>query len=104
MHSVTLERRDRRLYYYRSVRDGEKVRKVYVGAGEIARISHEGDILRRTERDAQREKQRAELECLQALAAPVEELSEAAEILSRAHLIASGFHTHKGEYRRARST
>jgi len=100
---VALERRDGNLYYYRSIRDGEKVRKVYVGAGEIARISHEGDILRRTGRETQREKQRAELERLDALAAPVEELSEAAEILARAHLIASGCHTHKGEYRRARS-
>jgi hypothetical protein len=100
---VTLERRDRRLYYYRSVRDGQNVCKVYVGAGEIARISHEGDILRRTEREAQREKQRAELERLEALVTPVEKLSEAAEILARAHLIASGCHTHKGEYRRARS-
>ena len=100
---MTLERRDRRLYYYRSVRDGEKVRKVYVGAGEQACISHEGDILRRTEREAQREKQRAELERLDALAAPVKELSEAAEVLARAHLIAAGYHRHKGEYRRARS-
>jgi len=100
---MTLERRDKNLYYYRSVRDGEKVRKVYVGAGELACISHEGDILRKTEREAQREKQRAELERLDALAAPVEELSEAAEVLARAHLIAAGYHRHKGEYRRARS-
>jgi len=100
---VTLERRDRRLYYYRSVRDGEKVRKVYVGSGEIARISHEGDILRRTGREAEKEQEKEELERLEALAAPVLELSEAAEILARAHLIAAGYHRHKGEYRRARS-
>ena len=37
---MTLERRDGRLYYYRSVRDGEKVRKLYVGAGEVARICY----------------------------------------------------------------
>ena len=99
---MTLERRDRRLYYYRSVREGEKVRKVYVGAGEIARISHEGDILRRTEREAQRKREKAELERLETLAAPVLELSEAAEVLARAHLIAAGYHRHNGEYRRAR--
>jgi hypothetical protein len=99
---VTLECRNRRLYYYRSVRDGEKVRKVYVGAGEIARISHEGDVLTRTGREADRKREKAELERLENLGAPVEELSEAAEILSRAYLIASGYHKHKGEYRRAR--
>ena len=37
-----------------------------------------------------------------ALAAPVLEISEAAEILVRAHLIACGYHRHKGEWRRAR--
>jgi hypothetical protein len=35
-----------------------------------------------------------------ALAAPVLEISEAAEILVRAHLIACGYHRHKGEWRR----
>jgi 3-hydroxyisobutyrate dehydrogenase-like beta-hydroxyacid dehydrogenase len=99
---VTLERRDRRLYYYRSVRDGEKVRKVYIGAGEIARMSQEGDILRRTGREAQRQQAKAELERLETVAAPVLGLSEAAEVLVRAHLIAAGYHGHKGEYRRAR--
>ena len=100
---MALERRDGNLYYYRSVRDGEKVRKVYVGAGEFARIFAEGDILRRTSRKAQREREKAELERLEALAAPVEELSEAAEVLVRAHLVAAGYHRRKGEYRRARS-
>lgn len=99
---MTLEHRDGYLYYYRSVRRGEKVRKVYVGSGELARIAHEGDILRRTGQQAERERQKAELEHLEALAAPVVELSEAAEILVRAHLIAAGYHRHKGEYRRAR--
>jgi hypothetical protein len=99
---VALERRNGNLYYYRSVRDGEKVRKIYVGAGEFARISHEGDVLRRTRREAQRETEKAELERLEALAAPVEELSEAAEVLLRAYLIDAGYHRRKGEYRRAR--
>ena len=100
---MALERRNGNLYYYRSFRDGDKVRKVYVGAGEFARIFAEGDILRRTGRKAQRETEMAELERLEALIAPVEELSEAAEILVRAHLVDAGYHKRKGEYRRARS-
>ena len=99
---MTLERRNGRPYYYRSVRDGERVRKVYVGAGEIARISHEEDMLQRTTREAERKREKEELERLKALAAPVLEISEAAEILAHAHLIAAGYHRHKGEYRRAR--
>ena len=100
---MTLERRDGRLYYYRSVRDGEKVRKVYVGAGEFARVCSETDILQRTSQRAQRERQRAELERLKGLVAPLEEVSEAAKVLVTAHLVAGGYRKRKGEYRRARN-
>jgi hypothetical protein len=100
---VTLERRDSRLYFYRSVRDGEKVRKIYVGAGEFARICSETDILRRTGRGAQRERERVELEWLEGLVAPVEELSDAAKVLVIAHLADGGYRKRKGEWRRARS-
>ncbi len=100
---MTLERRDGRLYYYRSVRDGEKVRKRYVGAGEFARICSETDILRRTSRRAQREQDRAELEKLKDLVAPVVEVSDAADVLVIAHLVDGGYRKHKGEWRRARS-
>jgi hypothetical protein len=99
---MTLERRDGRPYYYRSVRDGDKVRKVYVGAGEKARVSHEEDVFRRAGRRARREQEKEDLERLEALTAPVLEVFEAAKILTRAHLIAAGYHEHKGEYRRAR--
>jgi len=99
---VTLERRNGHLYYYRSVRDGEKVHKVYVGAGEFARVFAEGDILRRTNRRAQRDREKEELGRLEALANPIDELSEAAKVLVQAHLIDAGYHKHKGEYRRAR--
>jgi len=100
---VTLERRNGQLYYYRSVRDGEKVRKVYVGAGEVARICSETDILRRTGRRAQREPERAELERLKDLVGPLEEVSEAAKVLVTAHLVDGGYRKRKGEWRRARS-
>jgi hypothetical protein len=100
---VTLERRNGRLYYYRSVRDGESVRKLYVGAGEFACICSETDILRRTGRRAQRERERVELERLEGLVALVEELSDVAEVLVIAHLVDGGYRKRKGEWRRARS-
>lgn len=99
---MTLEHRDGNLYYYRSVRAGEKVRKIYEGSGELARIAHEREILNRALREHERRESASELERLEALAAPVEELSEAVEILARAHLIASGYHRNKGEWRRRR--
>jgi hypothetical protein len=67
--------------------------------GEIAALEDEYER-RRQEEEAAYWKE--ELERLEELAAPVLELSEAAEILVRAHLIAAGYHRHKGEYRRAR--
>ena len=100
---MTLERRNGRLYYYRSVRDGEKVRKVYVGAGEVARICYETDMLRRTDRRAHQERERTELERLEGLVALVEEFSGAAKVLVIAHLVDAVYRKRKGEWRRARS-
>ena len=45
---LALEKRNGRLYYYRHVRDGDRVRKVYVGSGELARIAYEQDLVKRT--------------------------------------------------------
>ena len=105
---MSLEERNGKLYYYRSVRHGDTVRRVYVGSGELARIAHEGDVAEREAERAAEEHARREAELererLEALAAPVEELSEAADILACAHLIAAGCHRHKGEWRRARNS
>ena len=100
---MALEHRDGQSYYYRSVRDGETVRKVYVGAGELARIAYEQELMMRVAEEGRREHDRLQQERLAALAAPVDELGEAATVLVRAHLIAAGCHRRKGEWRRERS-
>ena len=78
----------------------------YVGTGPFAEIIAATDRTRRelekAEREQERDRQRRQLERLEGLAAPVEELSEAAEVLVRANLVDAGFHRRKGEYRRAR--
>ena len=91
-------------YYTRSRRSPEdgRVLREYVGTGPLAELAAEADRTKRELAEAEREREKEELERLEALAAPVEELSEAAEILALAHLIAAGYHRHKGEYRRAR--
>ena len=68
----------------------------------MAEMVARSDRERRELEEARREREKEELGRLKALAAPVFELSEAAEILAHAHLIAAGYHRHKGEYRRAR--
>jgi hypothetical protein len=100
---VALERRNGSLYYYyRSKRSGERVRKVYAGSGELAQIAANEELIRRTLREGERERERAELEELKALAAPVAALCEATEILTRAHLVAWGYRKSQGKWRRAR--
>lgn len=96
------ERGDR--YYYRSVRDGDKVRKEYVGAGPFAELAAHSDEVIRQSREDRREEERRELDQLQELAAPVLKLDHDAAVLARAHLIASGYRRRKGEWRRERNT
>ncbi len=90
-------------YYTRSRRVNGQVVREYIGGGELARIVSESDTRRRTLRKAERQQERAELERLEALAAPLGELCEVTETLVRAHLLAGGYHKHKGEWRRERS-
>ena len=99
------EKRERGGHYYtrsrRSPEDGRVLRE-YVGSGPLAEIAAEEDRTKRELAEAERRREKEELERLKALIAPVLEISEAAEILAHAHLIAAGYHRHKGEYRRAR--
>ena len=96
------ERKGGGRYYTRSRREGGRVVREYVGTGPLAELAAEADHERRELEEARRGRERAELERLKALAAPVMEVSEAAEILAHAHLVAAGYRRRKGEYRRAR--
>jgi hypothetical protein len=102
---VAWEKRKRGGRYYtrswRSPEDGRVLRE-YVGSGPLAELAAEEDHTKRELALAERKREKTEVERMVALAAPVLEISEAAEILAHAHLIAAGYHRHKGEYRRAR--
>jgi hypothetical protein len=99
---MTLEKRNGSLYYYRSERVDGRVRKVYLGSGRLAELRAEVDRAERRRREADRERERAELERLEALAAPVRELDERAEVLARAWLVAAGYRRRKGQWRLGR--
>jgi hypothetical protein len=100
---VAWERRGGNLYYYRCEREGGRVRKRYVGTGEEAELIVHADAALRLAREQRQAREGAELERMEALCAPLEELSEAAGVLARAQLVASGYHRRKGEWRRARA-
>jgi hypothetical protein len=90
-------------YYTRSRREGGRVVREYVGDGLAGRLASESDRIERERREERALEEKRAREKLEALAAPVLELEEAAAVLVRAHLIAAGCHRHKGEWRRARS-
>jgi hypothetical protein len=96
------ERRGNNLYYYRSVRDGGRVRKEYVGAGKIAQLVAHADETIRCSRQAKAEREREDLARARELASRAAELDEVAEALARAEMVAAGYRRHKGEWRRRR--
>jgi hypothetical protein len=96
------ERRGGNLYYYQVEREDGRVRKKYIGAGEVAEmIAHADETIRRT-RAERRERARTELEEARCLALAGAELEEAAKILARAQMVAGGYHRRKGEWRMKR--
>ncbi len=101
---MALETRDGNLYYYRHVRDGDRVRKVYVGSGELARVVYEQDLTKRTAEKHRRKEEREEWEELEGLASSVEELCDVTEILTRAYLIASGYRRYQRHWRKRRES
>jgi len=91
-------------YYYRSVWEGARVRKEYVGTGALGEVAAALDELKRRQREEEAGYWREERERLQRSAAFLQELEEAAQILTRAQLLVSGFHKRKGEWRRIRES
>jgi len=77
-------------YYYRSVRVNGRPRSVYVGTGKVGEIAAAADQLRRTRREHLKDEQQQIL----ANAASAAELNGQLEALTRAALIAAGFHQH----------
>jgi len=89
-------------YYYRSVRQGDRVKKEYVGGGALGQVAAELDEMKRRHREEEAAYWREEREHLERSAAFLQGLEEAAEVLVRAHLLDSGCHKNKGQWRRRR--
>ena len=99
------ERVGSRSYYYRKVwRDGRCVR-VYVGAGAAAELAAATDDIARVQRQMAARALQEEQDRLAAAAAPLQQLCDASDVLSRAALLAAGFHQHaRGLWRRRRGS
>jgi hypothetical protein len=90
-------------YYTRSRKEGGRVVREYVGGGALGEIAALEDEHERRHRQEEAAFCKEERENLEELAAPVDELCEAAEVLARATLLAAGYRRHnRGEWRKRR--
>jgi hypothetical protein len=91
------------LYYTRSQKANGHVLREYVGGGALGALAAKMDALKRLQREEEVQALREECLRMEALQAPLEELCEAVEALSRATLLAAGYRLHKrGEWRKKR--
>ena len=75
----------------------------YVGGGVLGEIAALEDESERSRREGEAAAWKEQRERLEELAAPVDELCEAAEILTRAALLVAGYRRHnRGEWRKRR--
>ena len=96
------ETRGGREYYYRKERDGQRVRSVYIGTGETARLLAQFDVLLNDERESERAQIRRERAQWEKHDAEIDSLCALIETLTTGALLAAGFHTHKRQWRRTR--
>ncbi len=93
------EKRGGREYYYRKERDGSRVRSVYVGGGETARLIAQLDALTSDEREGKRALARMEREQWQEQEAELDALAELVDAVAAGVLLAAGYHLHKRQWR-----
>jgi hypothetical protein len=87
-------------YYTRSKRVDGEVRRVYIGGGTLGEIAALEDEYERRRREEEAAYWKEEKEHLKQDAAFLQELEAVTNILATAHLLASRYHKHKGEWRR----
>ncbi len=94
---------DRGRYYTRSERVNGRVVRQYVGCGKAGELAAEMDARERAQRKAEAQENREEQARYQALDDQLAALDELADMMSRAALVAAGYHQHhRGEWRRKR--
>src|SRR5688572_6774559 len=96
------EYRGNRLYYYHKKRVGQRVVSEYIGNGLSATLISELDREEREEALYARAKWRAQKSEFKELEADLEDLTTIARALVHATLLTSGYHPHKGQWRKKR--
>src|SRR5262245_8600525 len=91
-----------RRYFYKSERQGGRVKTAYFGAGESGLLISLLLLEDRVEREAEREAARSERREADAEERAVAGWFDDVQAVADAAMIAAGFHKHKGQWRRKR--
>jgi hypothetical protein len=89
-------------YFYKSQREGCQVKTICFGAGASGAVMAEWIALGRQERAAERVREREEREESDAEESAISDWCDGVQDMVDAALIATGFHKHKGQWRRRR--
>ncbi len=89
-----------RRYYYKSEREGGRVKTTYFGAGESGLLISRFESMERAEREAERDELRAERDENRAEEKAVADWFDDVQALADAAMVAAGFHKQKGQWRR----
>jgi hypothetical protein len=87
-------------YYYKSVREGDRVRKIYIGRGERAIEEARKVEQRKQNQQAQREARHQEITRIAAANALLKEFKALADVLILAIMTDAGFYLHRGQWRK----
>jgi hypothetical protein len=91
-------------YYYRSERDGARVRSRYLGYGTDAELIAKLEALQQAEATAARESWRQQQEAMAQEDRQITAIDTVIEMLAHACLTAAGYHRHHcGEWRKRRA-
>lgn len=97
---MSLELRGSKFYYYRKRRNGSQVRSIYIGGGDLALRAYAADIAERVQRKARLAEHQRQVQLDREFAEVAKQVSK----MIRETLHTSGFHSHKGQWRKRRTS
>jgi hypothetical protein len=98
------EKRGKGMYYYRKRREGKHVVSEYKGLGSLAHLYSELDLdnKKHPERKYHHAQWKQQNDEITGINKEIDQLDEIIDGLVRAVLLTSGYHPHKGQWRKSR--
>ena len=91
-----------RRYFYKSQREGSRVKTTYFGAEEPGLLMSEIVAKEQLERAAERSERRAERESIESEDHAVSDWFDEVQAVADSAMESAGFHKHRGQWRRKR--